>query len=112
MLTDKLIQQGAEARIYFLDYIGFPAVCKERFVKTYRHPQLDERLTKSRMKAEVKAIYHLKNKSAILSKEMPTILGVSGSSLIMTRIENAATFHQVILAGNHYDYSIISCFAW
>ncbi|XP_053214741.1 EKC/KEOPS complex subunit Tp53rkb-like [Panonychus citri] len=92
----ELIQQGAEARIYFLDYIGFPAVWKERFVKTYRHPQLDERLTKSRMKAEVKAINHLKNKSAFLSKSMPTILGVSDSSIIMTRIENAATFHEAI----------------
>ncbi|XP_015786908.1 EKC/KEOPS complex subunit TP53RK [Tetranychus urticae] len=97
-MAAELVQQGAEARIYFLDYVGFPAVRKERFIKTYRHPQLDERLTKSRVRAEVKAIHCLKTKSALLSKSMPTILGVSNNDIIMTRIENASTFQENILS--------------
>ena len=41
----KLLKQGAEARVYSCMYLGKPAVVKERFVKTYRLPELDKKLT-------------------------------------------------------------------
>ena len=40
-----LLKQGAEARVYNCQYRGMPAVVKERFVKTYRLPELDMKLT-------------------------------------------------------------------
>ena len=40
-----LLKQGAEARVYTCQYRGKPAVVKERFVKTYRLPELDKKLT-------------------------------------------------------------------
>ena len=41
----KLLKQGAEARVHSCMYFGKPAVVKERFVKTYRLPELDRKLT-------------------------------------------------------------------
>lgn len=61
-----LLSQGAEAvtfqsliklqRVYLDNYLGEKVVVKERFIKKYRHPELDTRLTKKRIKAEVKNI--------------------------------------------------------
>lgn len=52
----ELIAQGAEARLYKGVYLGEPCLVKERFVKNYRHPELDARLTKDRIRAEARSI--------------------------------------------------------
>ena len=52
----ELLSQGAEGRVYRLELFSRPAVCKERFRKTYRLPQLDEALTKRRLVQEVRCI--------------------------------------------------------
>lgn len=57
-----VIKQGAEGKLYKGMYLGRKAVAKERFRKLYRHSDLDEHLSKERMKAEAKAI--VKSKSA------------------------------------------------
>lgn len=51
-----LIKQGAEARLYLYKYNEIDCIVKERFIKKYRHPELDAQITKERMKAESKAI--------------------------------------------------------
>lgn len=56
----ELIAQGAEARIYKGTYLGKLTLIKERFKKKYRHPDLDMRLTKDRIKAECRAILRAK----------------------------------------------------
>ncbi|CAH1171287.1 unnamed protein product [Phaedon cochleariae] len=56
----EILKQGAEARIYTGTYLGKPSIAKERFVKTYRHPILDNFLTKERIKAECRAIVRCK----------------------------------------------------
>lgn len=57
----ELIAQGAEARLYKGLYLGKMSLVKERFVKNYRHPELDARLTKDRIKAEARAIIRAKS---------------------------------------------------
>lgn len=54
-MATKLLQQGAEGRIFLGEYKGQKCLIKERFVKNYRHPELDTHLTKTRIKAEQKA---------------------------------------------------------
>ena len=46
-----LLAQGAEARVYVLaEFVGGrPAIVKERFVKSYRLPELDRKLTGKRV---------------------------------------------------------------
>uniref|UniRef100_A0A1I8FXY9 non-specific serine/threonine protein kinase n=1 Tax=Macrostomum lignano TaxID=282301 RepID=A0A1I8FXY9_9PLAT len=52
----RLLQQGAEARLYAAEFYGRPAIVKERFAKRYRHPQLDDHLAKERTKSEAKSL--------------------------------------------------------
>lgn len=49
-----IISQGAEAKISITLFDGEMCVVKERFVKTYRHPDLDAQLTRERMRTESK----------------------------------------------------------
>ena len=51
-----LIKQGAEAKIYSTMFFGKPAIVKERFVKSYRVPALDHKLTRSRMNQEIRSM--------------------------------------------------------
>lgn len=55
-MDQKPFCQGAEARLFACVFLHRPAVLKERFMKRYRHPELDARLGKERMRAELKAI--------------------------------------------------------
>ncbi|XP_034250440.1 EKC/KEOPS complex subunit TP53RK [Thrips palmi] len=56
----EMMKQGAEGRLFRGAYLGKPTVVKERFKKMYRHPDLDEHLTKDRIKAEARAIVRSK----------------------------------------------------
>lgn len=56
----KILFQGAESRIYVQDFIGKEVIVKERFKKNYRHPELDNHLTKERIKAECRNIVRCK----------------------------------------------------
>ncbi|XP_031616591.1 EKC/KEOPS complex subunit TP53RK [Contarinia nasturtii] len=49
-----IIKQGAEAKLSLGEFCGKKCLIKERFVKHYRHPDLDTHLTKERMRAESK----------------------------------------------------------
>ena len=51
-----LLQQGAEAKVYRSDFFGKPTIIKERFVKSYRVPSLDQKLTHRRMNQEVRSM--------------------------------------------------------
>jgi len=52
----EMIKQGAEAKLYSVKFLGKPAIVKERLPKKYRHPKLDEILSKERTKTEAKCI--------------------------------------------------------
>jgi len=52
----QLLRQGAEAKLYTGVFFGRLTIVKERFVKAYRHPVLDQTLTIQRVRAEVKCI--------------------------------------------------------
>ena len=52
----QLWRQGAEAKIYTGTFHGRAAIIKERFVKGYRHPELDKSLTTRRTKSEVRSM--------------------------------------------------------
>lgn len=90
----ELICQGAEARIYKGLYLGKETLLKERFIKKYRHPELDENLTKERIKNEVKAIVRAKTAGIVT----PTIylVDLDERSIYMEYINNAKTLKSYI----------------
>lgn len=55
-MSAEILKQGAEGKLYLSEFKGKPCLVKERFVKHYRHPDLDQSLTKERIRAEVKSI--------------------------------------------------------
>ncbi|CAI0449417.1 unnamed protein product [Linum tenue] len=51
-----LLKQGAEAKVFELNFVGRRSVVKERFSKKYRHPMLDAKLTLKRLNAEARCM--------------------------------------------------------
>ena len=87
-----LISQGAEARIWKIPNY-FPnnrfAICKERFVKAYRHATLDAKLNKQRCKSEGKCM--LKGRKGGVAT--PTLYGVQPPCIYMEYV-NGVTVRQ------------------
>jgi TP53 regulating kinase-like protein len=64
-----LLSQGAEARIWKVpDFYGRIVIAKERFTKRYRHPSLDDRLTKQRCRAEARLLEKCLDKTLSVPK--------------------------------------------
>jgi Kae1-associated kinase Bud32 len=58
---EKMIHRGAEAVVHAGSWMGRDAVLKQREARTWRHPDLDARLTKSRMSAEARLLVRLQD---------------------------------------------------
>lgn len=90
----ELISQGAEACLYKGSYLGRPTIVKERFVKTYRHPDLDSRLTKDRIKAEARAI--VRAKAAGVATPTLYMVNMDRRSIYMEYVENSIVLKHFI----------------
>lgn len=66
------------------DFLGRPAILKQRFSKAYRHPTLDAALTSSRTRAEARALLRARS----LGVAAPALLFVDAeaSTLVMERV--------------------------
>ena len=74
--TMKLLSQGAEAKVFMTEFLKRKCVIKQRFRKRYRHPLLDQKLTKSRLTAEVRSLL----KARQLGVRAPLVLYVDKQS--------------------------------
>jgi TP53 regulating kinase-like protein len=85
----SLISQGAEARIWKIpagssSSFQVDAIAKERFPKSYRHPILDERLTKQRCRAESRILTKCLEKGGL---DVPAVLRVEPPVLYLGFVE-------------------------
>lgn len=89
-----LFKQGAEARLLRGTYLGKPVLAKERFVKKYRHPDLDAQLTKERTRAESRAIVKCKS----FGIDTPTIylVDLHRRTIFMEYFEHSITVKEFI----------------
>ncbi|XP_066950388.1 EKC/KEOPS complex subunit TP53RK-like [Macrobrachium rosenbergii] len=55
-MNRELLTQGAEGRVFTTSWLGQSVIVKQRFPKTYRHPDLDAQITRERIKAEARAL--------------------------------------------------------
>jgi len=74
----KIIAQGAEAKIFHNQEV----VLKDRFAKSYRHPQIDLSLRKFRTKREAKVLEKLKE----INFASPELVEVDETKLFMSFI--------------------------
>ncbi|KAF5270004.1 hypothetical protein FQR65_LT05803 [Abscondita terminalis] len=95
MKNFELIKQGAEARIYKGLYLGKPTLIKQRFEKKYRHSDLDEHLTKERIKAESRAI--VRCKSAGIETPALYLIDLKKRCLYMEYFEHSITAKEFIM---------------
>jgi len=63
----ELLAQGAEARVYVLAHFvgGRPAVVKERFAKSYRLPELDQKLTRNRVQGVSRSFFLVRPRDGV-----------------------------------------------
>jgi len=89
-----LLRQGAEAKIYTGTFLGQKSIVKERFSKKYRHPQLDERLTKERLKGEIRSLMRCK----LANIRTPTIyfVDMNNGLFVMEYLDSATTCREYI----------------
>ena len=94
----ELIKQGAEAKVYIGKHDEEQPqliLAKERFKKTYRHPELDKSLTSKRIKNEVKIL----GKADLLNVNVPKVLkaDLNNGVICMEYIQNSVTCREFIL---------------
>ncbi|CDH61038.1 tp53-regulating kinase-like [Lichtheimia corymbifera JMRC:FSU:9682] len=105
MQERHLMKQGAEARVFLLaNFLTAPNGCiaKERFPKTYRHPDLDQQLTAKRVVQEARCLYKCK-KSGM---DTPAIyfVDLQASTIYMERVLGI-TVKQRLLVSQASDYA-------
>ncbi len=64
-LADDLIAKGAESNIVRANYLGEPAVLKDRIVKNYRIPEIDNKIRKARCKLEARLLSDAKGAGVV-----------------------------------------------
>jgi len=74
-----LIAQGAEAKVYEEDN----TIIKERLPKSYRIKEMDDKITKSRVKKECKILLKLSK----LNIRAPKLIKSEGNSIFMEKVE-------------------------
>ncbi|XP_065207718.1 EKC/KEOPS complex subunit TP53RK [Planococcus citri] len=101
-----LFKQGAEGRIFKISYLGKPAILKERFKKKYRNEDLDNHLTKERIRAEAKSI--LKCKNAGIHTPAVYLVDFEKRRIIMEFIERSETVSDYIIKFSKNDSKSIN----
>ncbi len=104
----EVLKQGAEARILRGRYLGLDCIVKQRFVKKYRHQDLDSRLNKDRLKAEARALIRCK----ALGVRTPTLYLVDQQSMAicMEFLEESKTVRDFITQNqNHDQLNVLAC---
>ena len=86
----QIIHEGAEATVIEGIWMGKKAVLKLRRPRSYRHPDLDRRLTRQRLSAESRILSRLSS----IGFPSPHLihLDLKHSSILMTRIDGAPLY--------------------
>ena len=89
-VEDVVLLDGAEARTISGEWFGTNAVMKIRRPKGYRHPSLDQSLTKRRLYAEARILHHLSNSEL----PIPILLDFDekNATIVMTRLPGVPLF--------------------
>jgi TP53 regulating kinase-like protein len=81
---ENMISQGAEGRVFAVTFLTKPAIVKQRFKKTYRHPTLDAKITRARLVGETRALIRARR----LGVPTPSLLYVDArqNAIYMERV--------------------------
>ncbi|XP_053104899.1 EKC/KEOPS complex subunit TP53RK [Hemicordylus capensis] len=97
----QLVQQGAEARLYRGRFLGRPTVMKLRFPKRYRHPQLEERLSRRRTAQEARSL--LRCRRAGISAPVVYFVDYVSNCIYLEDIVGSTTARDFIISVQQSD---------
>lgn len=100
------VAQGAEARLYATSFLGKPAIVKERFKKLYRHPVLDDRLTRERLGLEARNLVRAR-KAGVLAP-LPYQVDLQKSRIVMERIHGVTVKQWLLSSPSAAAYSLVA----
>ena len=87
---ENVLHEGAEATVSAGSWLGRPAVLKSRRARSYRHPDLDRRLTRQRLAVEARVLSRLSSVGFPSPKLM--FLDQRNSSMLLSRIEGRTLY--------------------
>ncbi|RZF39644.1 hypothetical protein LSTR_LSTR001165 [Laodelphax striatellus] len=93
-IYSTVIKQGAEGRLYKGIYLQKLTIVKERFKKQYRQPDLDNFLTKDRIKSEARSM--IRCKEAGVRTPALYLVDLERRRIFMEYIDNSVTAKQYI----------------
>ncbi|XP_072521989.1 EKC/KEOPS complex subunit TP53RK [Salminus brasiliensis] len=102
----RIIKQGAEARVYRSRFLGRSTIIKERFPKRYRHPTLDEKLTRRRTAQEVRSI--LRCRKAGINTPVVFFVDYTTNCIFLEEITNSITVREHVASAQASGQSVES----
>jgi len=89
------IAKGAEAIIFSGEYLDFPVIIKQRFIKKYRIPEIDNIIRMQRLRAEARIISFAWK----IGTQVPSLLALDplNNILVIERIEGKLLFECLLL---------------
>ena len=102
----ELLFQGAESKVFRGKYESKYSIWKERFVKEYRHPELDKKLTRERIRAELKAYEKIVKNCPELGQIMPEVLYCDDRNIIFTELKDSCNVSEYIQQNSDNEDSV------
>ncbi len=81
-LAGILVAEGAESKLYYADFLGIPAIVKDRVQKDYRVEELDREIRTVRTKKEARILATASENGL----NVPRVLLVEDHRLVMSRL--------------------------
>ena len=94
---ENVLHEGAEATVTGGSWLGRQAILKSRRARSYRHPDLDRRLTRQRLAVEARVLSRLSSVGFPSPKLM--FLDQRNSSMLLSKIEGR-TLHDLLKSGD------------
>ena len=90
----KMIHQGAEATVFSGYWMGEKSIFKKRNHRSYRHPDLDRRLTRQRLSVEVRVLRKLH--STTVSSPSLFDVDIDEGWIILSEVEGVTLYESLL----------------
>ena len=90
----KMIHQGAEATVFSGYWMGEKAIFKKRNHRSYRHPDLDRRLTRQRLSVEVRVLRKLH--STTVSSPSLFDVDIDEGWIVLSEVEGVTLYESLL----------------
>ena len=98
----KMIHQGAEATVFSGYWMGEKAIFKKRNHRSYRHPDLDRRLTRQRISVEVRVLRKLH--STTVSSPSLFDVDIDEGWIILSEVEGVTLYESLLNGESNIEH--------